>query len=182
MCQQPNRYTRALVALAGAILSLSGVPRAAAQRLAPGYLHGTLAIVSPSATAVGQAVQPNDGAMILGGLVGGAIGVFGGGYLGASLNCNSNYDDFCGLEGALWGAAAGVSTLLPLGVHAANGGRGKYGSSLGVSLAIGALGMGIAYSTNDAVPLLFVPVAQLISSVAIEHRTSLDAAGSKWSS
>lgn len=49
---QPNRYTRAF-ALVVAILSLGGAPRAEAQRLAPGYLHGTLAIDSPSPSAVG---------------------------------------------------------------------------------------------------------------------------------
>jgi hypothetical protein len=41
-----------------------------------------------------------------------------------------------------------------------------------VSLAIGAAGMGIASTTNNGVPLLFVPLAQLISTVAIEHHTS----------
>jgi hypothetical protein len=109
--------------------------------------------------------------MILGGLVGGAVGFFAGGYLGASLGDNRNCEDFCGSRKRC-GAAAGVSTLLPLGVHVANGGRGKYGSALGVSLAIGAVGMGIAYAANNGVPLLFIPVAQLISSVVIEHQSS----------
>jgi hypothetical protein len=172
MVPQPHRYTRALAALAGVTLSLSGATRVAAQRLSPGYLHGTLSDVSPPARAVVQAVQPNHGGMILGGLVGGAVGLFAGGYIGASLGDNRNCEDFCGLEEAVWGAAAGVSTLLPLGVHVANGSRGKYGSALGVSLAIGAVGMGIAYAANNGVPLLFVPVAQLISSVVIEHQSS----------
>jgi hypothetical protein len=41
-----------------------------------------------------------------------------------------------------------------------------------VSLAIGAAGMGIASTTSNGVPVLVVPLAQLISSVAIEHQRS----------
>lgn len=110
--------------------------------------------------------------MILGGLVGGTIGFFAGGFLGASLGNDRNCEDFCGLEEAVWGAGAGVSTLLPLGVHLANHRRGNFGISLGVSLAIGAVGMGIAFTANNGVPLLFIPLAQLITSVAIEHQSS----------
>jgi hypothetical protein len=161
------------MALAGVILSLIGAPRAAeAQRIAPGYLQGTSSVVSHTPGALGQAVAPNDGGMILGGLVGGTIGFFAGGFLGAAIATDRNCGDFCGLEGAVWGAAAGVSALIPLGVHVANRGRGNFAPSLGASLAIGLAGTGIAFAMNNAVPLLFIPVAQLITSVAIEHHSS----------
>lgn len=59
--------------------------------------------------------------LVLAGLVGGAIGVLVGGYIGnsAAVICDSSGDFGC-LESAAWGALIGESIFLTLGVHLAN--------------------------------------------------------------
>jgi hypothetical protein len=101
--------------------------------------------------------------------VGGAVGVFAGALAGAKLTAHDCED--CALIGAVYGAMAGGSALLPLGVHLANQGRGNLGLSLLSSLAIGAVGLGVASATNSAVVMLPVPVLQIVSSMLIERKT-----------
>lgn len=149
-------------------IALSAPPRAAGQRLAPAYLGADLPTTSERGPVP---VGPNDGAMVLGGLAGGVVGFFAGGYAGAMAGGGNRVcgDDPCGFEEAIWGAAAGVSTFIPLGVHFANGRRGSYGAELAASLVVGAVGLGLAYSSNNGVPLLFVPVGQIVTSMLIER-------------
>jgi hypothetical protein len=148
--------------------ALSAPPRVAGQRLAPAYLGADLPASSETRFAP---TAPRDGAMVLGGLAGGVVGFVAGGYAGAAAGGGDRIcgDDACGLEEAVWGAAAGVSTFIPLGVHLANGRRGSYVAELAASLAIGAAGLGLAYDTNSGVPLIFVPVGQILTSMLIER-------------
>ena len=163
-----------VVAATVAVIALRGVPpQAAAQRLSPGYLGGSRSAPSNVARSTPDRESPrfNDGAMVVGGLAAGVVGFYVGGYTGAALGGGNRVcgDDPCGLVGAVWGAAAGVSTFIPLGVHLANHRRGSYGAELAASLLVGAVGVGLAFQANDAVPLLFVPVGQLVTSILIEH-------------
>lgn len=148
--------------------ALSAPPRVAGQRLAPAYLGADLPTTSDSRPG---AAGSRDGAMVLGGLAGGVVGFFAGGYTGAMAGGGNRVcgDDPCGLEEAIWGAAAGVSTFIPLGVHLANGRRGRYGAELAASLVVGAVGLGLAYNSNTGVPLLLVPVGQIVTSMLIER-------------
>ncbi|HEY6059567.1 MAG TPA: hypothetical protein VIV10_03195 [Gemmatimonadales bacterium] len=143
-------------------------PRVAGQRLAHAYLGADLPTTSDSRAAL---PRPHDGAMVLGGLAGGVVGFFAGGYAGAMAGGGNRVcgDDPCGLEEGVWGAAAGVSTFIPLGVHLANGRRGSYGAELAASLVVGAVGLGLAYNSNSGVPLLLVPVGQIVTSMLIER-------------
>lgn len=104
-----------------------------------------------------------------GGVLGGAVGVFGGALAGAYLTGNSCED--CALLGAAYGAVAGGSALLPLGVHLANGRRGNFGATLLASLATGVVGLGVSQAANSAEVMLAVPVLQIVSSVLIERAT-----------
>lgn len=148
--------------------ALSAPPRVAGQRLAPAYLGADLPTTSDSRPG---AAGSRDGAMVLGGLAGGVVGFFAGGYAGAMAGGGNRVcgDDPCGLEEAIWGAAAGVSTFIPLGVHLANGRRGSYGAELAASLVVGVVGLGLAYNSNTGVPLLLVPVGQIVTSMLIER-------------
>jgi hypothetical protein len=112
--------------------------------------------------------------LVVGGLTGGMAGFFGGGYLGYLLSGGDRGcgEEDCGLLGVVYGAAAGESILLPLGVHLANHRRGSYAYSLLASVAVGALGIGLAGATDSAELLLAVPIGQLVSSVLIERATS----------
>lgn len=75
------------------------------------------------------------------------------------------------MVGAVYGAVAGGSALLPLGVHLANRGRGNLGLGLLSSLAMGGLGLALAHETNSAAVMIPVPVAQIVSSILIERKT-----------
>ena len=113
--------------------------------------------------------QVSPALLVVGGLAGGAVGVFGGGLIGAKVTENDCED--CAVEGAAYGAVVGGSALLPLGVHIANQRRGNLGLSLLSSLAIGGLGLAIALETNEAAVLIPVPVLQIVSSILIERAT-----------
>jgi len=106
----------------------------------------------------------------LGGIAGGAVGVMAGGWVGGKAREGVCED--CALSGLLYGAVVGGSAALPLGVHLANGRRGRLGPSLLASLALGGAGLGAAALTNEYGILLAVPVAQIVSAIAIEHATS----------
>jgi hypothetical protein len=108
--------------------------------------------------------------LALGGVLGGAAGLVGGAYLGARATEHRCED--CFLVGGIFGAVAGASTGLPLGVHIANGGRGRLLPSLAASLAIGAAGFGAAVLTNTYEIMIPVPALQLISSILIERSTA----------
>jgi hypothetical protein len=163
-------------ALAGLILVMGGPAAARAQRLAPPYW--SRASHTPSLEYGPRPAPPparsRVGALIVGGLIGGAAGFFTGAYTGGTLGGGNRVcgDDPCGLEGALWGAAAGVTVGLPLGVHVANHRRGSLGEELIASMAAAGVGLAAASATNSGVPLLVVPVAQLSLSIAIEQRES----------
>ena len=87
-------------------------------------------------------------------------------------NSPSTTVEDCGLVGAVYGAVAGGSALLPLGIHIANHGRGNFGLSLLSSLAIGGLGLALASETNSASVMIPVPVAQIVTSILIERKTA----------
>jgi len=113
--------------------------------------------------------QVHPALLAAGGIVGGAVGVFGGALAGARITQHDCED--CGLVGAVYGAVAGGSALLPLGVHVANRGRGNFGWSLLGSLAMGAAGLAVAHEANSAAVMLPVPVLQIVSSILIERAT-----------
>lgn len=113
-----------------------------------------------------------------GGILGGAIGFFGGAYLGAWIadRRGSGIDDLNVVRGMLVGATLGEGFLLPAGVHVANGARGSYGKSALVSLGLAVVGVGLMEATHwdpPAAPAIAVavPIAQLATSIAIERAT-----------
>jgi hypothetical protein len=150
-----------------AAVVLAGVRLAAAQRLTPGFLGAA----PRTALRDVQAAPPDNAAMTMGGLLGGAVGVVAGGLAGAALGGGDRLcgDDPCGFEEAVWGAAVGMSVMLPLGVHLANHRRGSYGTELVASLVVGAVGLGLSSQSNNGAPLVLVPVGQLVASILIER-------------
>jgi hypothetical protein len=154
---------RALVLL---VLILSPLAdRLEAQRLTPSRF------ASGDATVTARPARTPTPWLAAGGLVGGAAGLFGGALIGGKLTEDDCED--CSIVGVIYGGIAGGSSLLPLGVHLANGRRGNYGKSLLASLVIGAAGFGISYATDEYGLMFAVPVAQLISSIAIERGTTV---------
>ncbi|HEU4829469.1 MAG TPA: hypothetical protein VFT04_09755 [Gemmatimonadales bacterium] len=118
----------------------------------------------------------DDLTLAFGGALGGIGGLLAGAFIGAQVERagGCEYDDWCGFGGGLLGATIGSTVMIPAGVHLANDQRGDFGEGLVASAA--ALGGGIAISAlvHDARPLLLIPIAQIISAVAVEKRTSCD--------
>ena len=112
--------------------------------------------------------------LMLGGILGGAAGLLGGGLAGYHLGGGGRLcgDDSCGLYAGVLGAVAGEMALLPLGVHLANHSHGNYGYSLLASVAIGVVGTSAAAKHESGLVLLAVPIVQIVSSILIERATS----------
>ena len=111
----------------------------------------------------------NVGGMILGGVALGAAGLFGGALIGDRFQRFPCED--C-IEGAFYGALAGESLAIPLGVHLADHRRGNLAPALVASLGIGALGLGAAVVTDQWGILLAIPVLQVAASIGIERHTA----------
>jgi hypothetical protein len=156
-------------ALAAAILlGLGTAANLQAQRLAPPTFPtvddapAAFPRVEPDAPG-----RPGVGWLIAGGLIGGAVGTFGGAWTGAKITEGDCED--CFFVGAAYGAVAGVTTGVPLGVHVANRGRGNLSQSLLLSAAIGAAGLGLAAAADEPAIMFAVPALQLAASVAVER-------------
>lgn len=111
------------------------------------------------------------------GLLGGAVGLVAGGYLGALLAESGDDEDLDYLGGAVVGAALGEGAMLPLGVHLADGRRGSYAASALVSLGLAGAGLLALEAVHYDVPgapivLVAVPVAQLVATIAVERATA----------
>lgn len=165
MCTTPHSLILLLV------LSGASAGTLCAQRLGPAYLHGTSAVPDQNPRVDRP---PDDLGMGLAGLVFGAGGLVAGAYIGSALGGGNRVcgDDPCGFEEAVWGAAAGMSFAIPLGVHLGNHHRGNFGLEVATSLAIGAAGIVSLYMFNSALPMIAIPVAQLLTSIAIERRNT----------
>lgn len=167
------------VALAAVLLALAAPSPARAQWAAPPL--AALRADAPPAPAArpAPALQeqerlPSPAVLALGGIAGGMFGTVLGAAAGYALEttltgCRGS--DFCGLGGIALGGAAGEVLGLPLGVHAMNGRRGRYGEGVVVTLLVGLAGIGLATQLPEAGPVMSVaiPAAQLATAVAVER-------------
>lgn len=119
-------------------------------------------------TATGQDRATHPAWLAAGGLLSAALVGAGGAWTGVQITEDDCED--CFLVGGAYGLLAGVSTGIPLGVHFTNRGRGDLLASLGASLALGGLGLGVAHLTHEEGVMLAVPVLQIVSSILIERR------------
>jgi hypothetical protein len=154
-------------------------------RYLPAVVVG-LHLLTVSATAAQQRTPdpapPRSTARLLaGGVLGGAVGVAVGGLTGAYIGANhckdeGNPDSCHGIEGLLYGAAAGNTLSIPVGVHLANARAGRLAPSMLASALIAGAGViAIVQTDNNAVMVgaaLGVPALQLASSVIIERATA----------
>lgn len=111
--------------------------------------------------------------LVFGALLGGAVGVVGGALIGAGLTpCAPGEEGFCTMPGLLIGPLVGTSICIPVMVHAFNGGRGNFGANV---LATGGVGVGLILTAvavgGEAGFLVTIPLAQMVTSVAVEETT-----------
>lgn len=113
--------------------------------------------------------------MVLAGLLFGTGGVWAGAIIGARMEkCTGQY--FCGFTGGLIGGIIGESIMLPIGVHASSHHSTLHAKVLS-SLVVTAVGLAAAYPSRG-MSLLFIPPAQLIATLAVEHKAAKRARGS----
>lgn len=158
------------VTSATSVLPAQQRPAAFESWAAPGHLDAGAA---PAAGVTRSERDRSTARLVAGGLLGGGLGLGAGALLGGLVGGGDRIcgDDPCGLDEAIFGAIGGEVLLLPLGVHLANGRRGKYLPSLVVSAAIAGVGIALSGNGDHGEVMVAVPIAQLVSSILIERGT-----------
>lgn len=102
------------------------------------------------------------------GLIGGAVGAFGGAVVGMSVeNCGSRpEDDMCGIVGGALGFLIGEAIGVPLGINWVTNSRGSLKRSIPTSLGITVGSLVIPGAFVLAIP------AQIWTSIRIERKAS----------
>ena len=118
--------------------------------------------------------QGSAGSSILAGIGLGLAGFAIGGLTASGIASDCTSHELCQLEAAFYGAAAGGTFGMALGVHLGNKRRGNLALDFVTGAAIWGAGIGIAAASDwdDTVtPVAFVmiPIVQLVSTVAVER-------------
>lgn len=140
---------------------------------APMLVHKVgIGLTGPAPSRPAPTVQ-----LVLGGIAGGALGLYAGAHAGYAVEGIGVRADLWERSseyaptGLLLGAIVGETLLLPLGVHLVNGRQGKYWSSALLSGGVTAVGLLLALPTAG-ISLLVIPVGQLYTSVRNERATA----------
>lgn len=122
-------------------------------------------------------VRAHPAKMVVGGLLGGAAGLYLGGVFGANLSGGSlssdavsGGDSWNDLGNAILFGAIGESLGMALGIHLANERRGSYWRGALAVAGTGLIMLIPATSIDNA--WVIIPVAQLWSGIVIERRTT----------
>ena len=116
--------------------------------------------------------QPNVVLPVTGGLVGGAVGLYGGAVTGGSIADRDGSGDLDFLGGAIIGGVLGEAFLLPLGVHLGNARKGSYLADLGISLLTAAAGWGLIVLTDSPAIAAAAAVVHLGIVVGAERKVA----------
>lgn len=125
-----------------------------------------------------QEREVGTGALLGAGLLGAVVGFVGGALAGYQIErrffpCSC---DDPGLIGLIAGGIAGPVVAIPVSVHLANGRRGSFTRSLGVSALVAAVSaVGLAATSDSEAGLVFLflpPFVEIGLSVGIEKSTS----------
>lgn len=140
--------------------------------------------LSAQSAVTSPANPPSVPRTFAGALLGGAAGTLVGGIVGAYIGgnrCSSpgNSDSCQLIEGIAVGSTVGVTIGTPIGAHLLNRRRGSLAASLVVSAAIATAGV-VAVRAADRqgrdgllrATIVAVPIAQLLTTTAIEVKTS----------
>jgi len=120
--------------------------------------------------------QGSAGGSIAAGIGLGLAGFLGGGLTASTMarHCTSN--EYCQLEAAFYGAAAGGTLGMALGVHLGNHRRGNFALDFLTGAAVWGAGIGVAAATHwdtgvTWAAFITIPIAQLATTVAVERGT-----------
>lgn len=155
-------------------LLLCSAGRVTAQHQAAPFLHWALTAeagrLTPRDTAgakdEAEGTQPAEtSTLVLAGLTGAVLGGVAAGFVGAGIGADDE------LEAAVIGGTIGATLAIPIAVHLANHSRGNLGLSLLASGLVGGALLTVAVASDNVTPLLFAPVTQVITSIAVEQDT-----------
>jgi hypothetical protein len=107
--------------------------------------------------------------LFLAGIAGMGTGAFGGGLVGTEIDNDGGLDD---AEGAIVGALAGTTLLIPTAVHLANHSRGNLGRSILVSTLFGGAFLGLGLVSGHGEIVVAIPFVQVFVAMAVERDTS----------
>lgn len=131
----------------------------------------------PRAVPRDSVVRAHPAKMVVGGLLGGAAGLYLGGVFGANLsggglsaNDVNGGDTWNDLGNALVFGAIGESLGMALGIHLANDRRGSYWRGAVAVAGTGIIMLIPAVAIDNA--WVIIPVAQLWSGIVVERRTT----------
>ncbi len=113
--------------------------------------------------------DPSVGAMIVGGVLGSALGLFGGGMIGYAMKSCAPDEWFCGLGEAAIGASIGELIMMPYGVHVASG-HSSYGTKFVMSFLTAGVGVALAPATGGVSLLAAIPLQ--VASVVYTERAA----------
>jgi hypothetical protein len=118
--------------------------------------------------------QGSAGISVLAGLGLGLGGFAAGGLVGAVIASDCSGGEWCQLEGAFYGAAAGGTLGMALGVHLGNGRRGSLALDFLTGAAVWGAGIGIAAASDwdgtvSGVAFVTVPIVQFVSTIVVER-------------
>ena len=152
------------------IASLAPAPPVQAQMPVPAHFESwqlDLRARPGRITIPDSAIAKGSGSgMVLGGIGGTLVGWFAGLAVGAAVS------DWEESNGPAYGAMVGATVGIPLGVHMGNHSQGSLLNDLLVSAAIGAAGIAVTSATDSWIPIVLTPLAQLISTIAMEDHAT----------
>jgi hypothetical protein len=149
-------------------LAAAAPDSAAAPGVTPAATEAPAAPVPPAA-AGGEETQPSLVWPVLGGLVGGTVGLYGGAIASLAINDDgsSGLDD---LGDAVFVGLVSEVVLLPLGVHLGNASKGSFLADLGFSALSSVAGIGLFALIQDTPGLIAGAGLHLGSVVYVERR------------
>lgn len=105
-----------------------------------------------------------------GATIGWVVGASAGGFLGHAIT-DDEYDDWVGAIGAVVGAGVGGAVGAAFGAHSGNDGRGNTVMTLLSTTAATGLLLLAADRGAPQVPLIVIPVGQILTAVLVERST-----------
>jgi hypothetical protein len=142
---------------------------AAATNATPATTEGSVAPAAAPGVTAREETQPSIVLPVLGGIVGGTVGLYGGAIAALALNDDGS-SDLGDLGAAVLGGLVAEVVLLPLGVHVGNAGKGSFLGDLAVSALTGVAGIGLIALIQDAPGVIAGVGLQLGSVVYVERR------------
>ena len=121
------------------------------------------------AVYVRAGTQASTRSMVIGGIIGGALGTFGGAMVGMALeNCDGRTHRNCGVSGAILGGILGEAIGVPVGVNWVTNRRGRLSRSIPISIGL----VAGCIMAGGAFGIAAIPPLQIYTSIRAERSST----------